>query len=157
MTVLHTSPVLPALDNPVPSGQKRLAAWLADPTPEPSMVPALDVASLQRKYGPESARAPRMQEGTFRAEMSMRVDQFERLRNDRVNQFVIGMNQRGWDLDTSRNIQVYPGVHPALDLATQKPVIGLREFVVRAWFRCRTPEPLRLDLPPELLKPLKVA
>lgn len=155
--VLHTSPVLAPLDNPEMSGAKRLRQWFADKTPEPSVLPGLDVAALQRKYHPDRGRAPRMLEGTFRVELGMRMDTFNRIRDDRVNRFVIEMNRRGWDLDLSQNIQVYPGIHPAIDLTTGKPMIGLREFVVRAWFKFRNPEVQRLELDPAWLKPIEAA
>lgn len=154
MTVLHTSPVLPALDNPELSGAKRLRSWLSDKTPEASMVPGLDIAALQRKYHPDRGRAPRMLEGTFRVELSMRIDTFNKIRDDRVNRFVIEMDRQGWDLDTSQNIQVYPGIHPAVDLTTGRPVIGLREFVVRAWFKYRNPIVQRVELDPAWLQPV---
>ena len=49
------------------------------------------------------------------------------------------------------------GIHPAVDLASGKPVIGLREFVVRAWFKLRNPVVQRMQLDPAWLKPITVA
>ena len=171
MVGIITEPVLPALDNPEPTEAKlgrtygRRIDWAkveAEGRAErgkavEQAAPAVDVARIQRELDATSPYAPRLKMGTFKAPIGMRGSQFEKLRNERVQVFADHLYRQGWDLMRSRRIEVWPGPNPARDLATGLPLLGEREFIVRAWFTHRRPEPLRIELPGELLAPIQLA
>ena len=152
MTALMVGESPSALVDPIPTGAKRIDQFVKSGDADLRDL-TLDVAGLQRKYGPERAYAPRMFEGTFKVPLGVSGQVYERVRNEKVRKFVEAWGKRGFDWLSDRHIQVYPGMYPAHDTLTNLPLLGEREFIVRAWFRHRSPKPIRLELPPHLLRP----
>lgn len=158
--------VEPALDAPEPSAIKRSAKWAAGidwdkvGTPVestgPVEIPGLDVAALQRKYGPHTAYWPREQWGTFTAPLGATHAQFEQIKYQAIRRWLDHMDREGWQFRSEYRIQVYNGVYPAYDLRDRAPRLDLREFRVRACFVKRHPETIRLELDPELLAPFTI-
>lgn len=154
----------PALNAPEPSAIKRTAKWaagidwskLGEKSEGPKEIPALDVAAIQRKYGPHTAYWPREMWGTFTAPIGATHAQFERLKYDAVRKWLEHMDREGWQFRSEYRIQVYDGVYPAYDIRDRAPRLDLREFRVHAWFCRRDPETVRLELDPELLEPFTV-
>jgi hypothetical protein len=154
--LLDSSEVVSPFVDPVPTGHKRLAAWHQEAAAEPVTIPGLDVAALQAAYGPETGHAPRVFEGTFRIPVGVRMSTYEQLRDAAVKKYIEQMNRRGYDLYGGQRIQVQPGMYPAVDLLSGLPLLDMRECIVRAWFVCRKPGVVRIELPPELLEPTHV-
>lgn len=152
MVGLVTSGVVDALDNPEPSGQKRLRQWR---NAGRAVTPGLDASLLRAKYGPDTAGAPRMIEGCFKLPLGTSWNAYLSHRNDCVTRFVNEMSKQGFDVDRSREIKVYPGIYPAIDVSTGVSDLGNREFVVRGWFRKHDPKTIRLELPGYLFDPIK--
>lgn len=144
------------LVNPTPTKVKREAAFTkrlkgAARRDGALEIPALDCAALSRKYGMERAYEPKMHEGTFVAPLGIKPDQYQRLRNDMIHRFLDAMDKQGWDFVADQRIQVYPGIYPARDLVSGLDLLDRREMVIRAHFQFRNPQPIRLELPPELV------
>lgn len=152
MVGLVTSGVVDALDNPIPSGAKRLANWRNAGS---AVTPGLDARMLRAKYGPDNAGKPRMIEGTFKIPLGTSWNAYLSHRNDCVNRFVNAMDKQGFDVDRSQQIKVYPGIYPAIDVTTSLPDVGSREFVIRGWFRKHNPKTIRLELPGYLFDPIQ--
>lgn len=152
---------LPALVAPIPTAQKRAAAFgqridwqvVADGAKdrEPVVLPALDIAKMQDTYHPANGNKPRVLTGTFRVPLGMPRVIYERVRNQAVAVFLKMMGKKGYDL--AGRVTVFPGVYPARDLLSGAALLGEREFMVQAAFVYRAPKVIRLELPPSWREP----
>jgi len=157
--------IVPALDNPTPTAQKRLDEFNAKinwdefgkkkPT-GPKDIPALDVAALQARYGPQTAYWPREHWGTFRAPVGATRGQYERIKYDAVRKWLDHMNREGWQFRSEYRIQVFDGQYPAYDLRDRIPLFDQRQFNVRAYFCKRQPTTIRHELDPIVVEPFRV-
>lgn len=154
MVALKLGATPEALVDPTPTGAKRVDRFWKSGDADLREQP-LDLAALRRKYAPERGYAPRMFEGTFRVPLGVTGMAYERERNEKVRRFLEAWSKRGFDWLSERRVQVYPGMYPAVDVLSGLPLLGEREFIVRAWFRHRSPKPVRLELPPHLLRPVR--
>lgn len=119
--------------------------------------PGVDPAALSRRYGGDAAYAPRLQQATFKVPLGVSASSYEAERTRKIHLWINRMAKQGWDWCSDRRIQVLPGHYPAYDTDDRGrvvPDLGAREFVVRAHFRQRSPEFIRTEIRPELLRPL---
>ncbi len=160
-TNMNSSPLSDALHNPTPTKIKRGRQYAAvrDAKRAAGIAPkreytmeALDTAALSRKYGMDRAHHPRRKTGTFHVPLDVSPRTYQGIRDGAINTFIEYMDKEGWDFVSDLRIQVYPGVYPARDLATGLDLLDRREFLVQAHFRFRNPQPVRIELPPELLE-----
>ena len=167
MTAVIVEPKVEAFDAPETTAEKlgrRFAQRIdwdrvdreSQQNKAPVHVPGLDLAQLRWQVSPEHAYAPKMQEGTFRVPVGIRWSQYEKLRDQRALIWVTELSRMGWDLCQERGITAYPGPYPAHDLHNGLPDLGMRECILRAWFRHRKPEPIRLELPSSYFEPLTI-
>jgi hypothetical protein len=121
-------------------------------------LPGLDGRALTRIYGMDAPRKPQWKLATFRAPLGATQSQYEKLRDKAIEKTVRAMSKQGWDLlaDTNHRPKVSPGVYPAWDLRDNVAILDQREFVLGMWFTFRNPKPVRLELPPHLLRPVTV-
>lgn len=162
--------LVPALNNPTPTADRKIAAYerqlaqrggmtqLLKDSPESQTVAGVDAAALSRQYGMDNARAPQWKEATFQAPIGATDEQYAKIRFDAIRTFIKTMNSRGFDALTSAAYQprVSPGVYPAYDLASGFALLDRREMIVGMWFTFRNPKPVRIELPPHLLQPYTV-
>jgi hypothetical protein len=160
MTGLVLGDVMPTLDDPEPSETKLGRAWGAtldwDRALETAGAPTvaraapLDKAALERRYGPETAYAPRWHTGTFRVPYGMRIAQFEELCREMARRWFEWKHKQGYDLVNGVAPAIDPGPNPSRDLQTGLLVPGYRDYLIRAQFVKRQPETRRLEVPGEL-------
>ena len=118
--------------------------------------PGLDVETLQAKYGAKHAQRPRTIEGSFMIPVGATEDLYYRERERCIKAFIEAFEAQGWHWETNTRIQVFPNRYPAYDLKSEVMRPDMVEFGVRAQFVFRNPEPMRVELPPELLEDQKV-
>ena len=122
-----------------------------------STVPGLDGEALSRKYSSEQrAYHPRILQGTFDVFVPMDWAHYEKRRNHAILRFIDAMDKQGWRWDSTRKITVRPGMYPAVDPITGISLPDRQEFVVEGWFRFEKPEPIRVELEPEVREPLEL-
>jgi len=149
--LLKTRPPAVPVAPPVQTAEKRLHSWARsgfDSGPNEG----LDIAALKARYSPDRAYEPRMYEATFRVPLGASGEAFATEQAYNVYRWIAVWEKRGFDWLKERGVQVYPGRYPAHDLATGCYILDEREFVARAWFRCRSPKTNRLEIRPELLQ-----
>lgn len=149
--LLRTQPRHPDLVNPEPTLAKHIRAWRGR---EPRVIPGLDPASLSVKYSKDGGYGPRMVEGTFPLPLGATTDEVERRCREALNRLVNAMAKRGFDLVTSQPPAFSSGRYPHHDLRDNVPVLDQRDYICRAWFRMRSPQPIRTELKPEWLRPI---
>jgi hypothetical protein len=114
--------------------------------------PGLDVATLQAKYGAKDAQRPRVIEGSFMIPVGASEETYYRERETCVKAFIEAFEAQGWHWETNTRIQVFPNRYPAYDLKAEVMRPDMVEFSVRAQFVFEKPEPMRIELPPDLLE-----
>ncbi len=150
---------MPGLDDPTTTAEKRLARWTSRLDWEalgergPVLVPGLDARALSRKYGMEAAARPQLIECTFKVPFGVSRTPYLRYRKRALVRMVQALDKMGYDLVPEMGIRVEKGMYPAVDLRDGKPDPDRREMRILAYFRFRKPEPVRIELPPELLAP----
>lgn len=158
--LLRTTPTPAALIDPELSSVKKARQWQRAGMPGLTReAPVLNVRDLNLRYGADQARAPKLKEATFNVPLGTTQATYERVRDQHIGKWLHAMQAKGWDpcLDSQHRIQIYPAIYPAPDLQTGLSDLGSREFRVRAWFQFRDPKPLRLEIEPELLQPVRAA
>lgn len=163
MTAVHLGDVIPALDNPEPTGAKLGRQWgrgidwdaVQATASEPSTAVAAPLDRQRLRQTPESAYAPRWHTGSFRCPLGIRGPTFQAHCADQAKRWMEEMRRRGFDVWSSTRIQIDPGPYPAKDLATGLSLLGEREMLIRAQFVERHPETVRLELPGELFEAFK--
>ena len=162
--------LVPALDRPTPTADRKIAAYrqrraqrggMAALVRQPHAtytIPAVDTTALSRQYGMENASLPKWHEATFQAPLNATWQQYEKIRDDAMKQFIGVMTMKGYTLlaNESYRPRVSPGVYPAYDLMDGYAVLDRREFIIGMWFTFRNPKPVRIELPPHLLAPYTV-
>jgi hypothetical protein len=155
----------PALNDPTPTAEKRLNDFNRridwdrvgkTKSAGPKDIPALDVATLQRQYGPQTAYRPREMWGSFRAPVGATHAQYERIKYDAVRTWLDHMDREGWQFRSEYRIQVFDGMYPAYDIRDRIPLLDQRQFNVRAFFCKRNPETIRHELDPLVTEPFRV-
>ena len=156
MTLIVASRVPETVD-PEHTARKRLDAWMRKLAKEgePEVMPGLDLDALRAKYNPSRAYEPRMMEATFMVPLSVSEAAFATEQGRKVWKWVDSMMKRGWDWCRDKGVQIYPGRYPAHDLRDQSYVLDHREFVARAWFKKRDPQPVRTEINPRLLRSVR--
>lgn len=158
--------LVPALDRPTPTADRKVAAYrqrraqrggmaaLVKDAPTSYTYAPLDAAALSRQYGMAEASAPKWMEATFQAPLGCTTAQFEKIRLEAFQKFIKTMKARGYEPRVNENYRprVSPGVYPAVDLMDGYPVLDRREMIIGMWFTYRNPKPVRLELPPHLLR-----
>ena len=114
--------------------------------------PGLDVDALQTKYGAKGAQRPRVIEGSFMIPVGASEEAYYRERESCVKAFIQAFEAQGWHWETSTRIEVFPNRYPAYDLKAEIMRPDMVEFSVRAQFVFEKPEPIRVELPPDLLE-----
>lgn len=172
MVGVVTEPLVPEYANPEPTTEKlgrnfgaridwekvdRLGRERDERGDGTRVVPGVDVAAIQRRVGPDTARAPKLHEATYRIPIGVRRAQYVALRNDAIRTWLDAMHRKGWDLYVPKGrkkpIAAYPGPYPYQDLASGLAQMDAREGRLRAYFTMRDPEPLRIELDPVLVAP----
>lgn len=153
------------LDNPVPTKEKRLAAFsermagvdLAELAREKKqhVIPGIDCLALSRQYGMERAHLPQKMEGTFKVPVGISEKEFREKTTWALATWVKVMEKQGWEFvsDRAYPLQVVPGTYPAYEVNTNLPLVGQREMLILAWFRKRSPRRRIIEVPRELLEP----
>ena len=163
MTGLILGDVLPALREDAQDTATKLGEaygrgidWdnvpAADASAPPPVSSGINPREIEREYGPEAAYKPRMYEMTFRVPLGITQPMYERYRDEMLRKWIGAMDRRGFDLVSMGRIKVYPGINPARDLQTGRPIPGQREMIGRAYFTERHPEVVRVEIPGELLE-----
>ena len=126
----------------------------------PTEIPGIDMEETRRMYGPEQGYLPHYFTCTFRVAKDIAIRHYEQLRDGAIKKWLGVMNSKGYDLVTSgpgRPIIVRPAMSPAFDIVSGVYLLGTVEVRARAAFVMRHPKVVTIELPPELLKPTKVA
>ena len=154
MTLLKLSaPFAPAADT-THSSVKRIRQWRNDGKREASYHAPLDVARVQRVYGPETGHDAREHSMVFRVPVGISAAQYERLRNERISQWLEIMRKSGWDWVTTTSITVDKFIYPARFEDGFGSDLSRREMKATTTFTHRNPGVVRIDLPPALLEPI---
>ena len=147
---------------------------------EPTVVAPLDVPSLNAKYGMERAHWPRLKYATFRVPEDSSMAHFQELLKRSAlrllqreglegNELVSlsqaderWLRQRGWfEAEYLGEKPIIVGGHgPAFELSDDgvaSPMAGMLEITIKANFRHRNPQPLRVELDPVLTNPIEIA
>ena len=154
MVLLHTSPVVPGTVNPERTMQKWTRKWLADPTPEPTVLPGLDLAALRRKYGPHRAYEPKPFKATFQVPLGAHDATFAKEQAKVVGKWIERQEKRGWTFVGSKDVHITEGMYPAKDIETGEMILDKREYIAIAWFTHNAPTTERLEIPAWMLEPL---
>ena len=158
--------LVPALDRPTPTADRKIAAYrqrraqrggfadLVQTAPREYTIPGVDTAALSREFGMANAAAPKWLEATFQAPLGCTAAQFEKIRFAAIAKFIKAMKARGYDpkINEAYRPRVSPGVYPAQDLESGFALLDRREMIIGMWFTFRNPKPVRLELPPHLLR-----
>lgn len=144
----------PDLANPEPTIAKHVKAWTGS---EPRVIPGLDARALSIKYGKDGGYGPRMVEGTFPLPLGASAAEVERECHRALERMIGTMSKRGFDVCTDRRPAFYKGRYPHHDLRDDIDVLDRRDYICRAWFRMRSPEPIRTELKPEWTRPIDVS
>ncbi len=166
--LIKAAPLVDAADNPTKTADKRLREFMPRLDWErlryqerrEITIPGVNLASVKREWGPHNAGKPRIEEATFRVSVGITWPLYERERNEAVAKFLKVMDSKGYDLKPwpgrKQPIIVSPGVYPAVDLYTGLPLIGEREFIIRAHFSMRRPKLITLEFESELFQPTTI-
>jgi hypothetical protein len=151
---------MPGLDDTTTTAAKRIGRWLSQVDwanigkrkKRDVVVPGLDTASLSRKYGMEAASAPQPIEATFTVPFGVTRTLYLQYRQRALKRMIEGLDKMGWEFVPKLGIEVTKGMYPAVDLRDRKPDFDKREMRIRAFFRFRKPEPVKIELPKELVE-----
>lgn len=150
MSLLRTQPTPEPFDQPEYTAAKRIRKGQQEGFRTASSVPGLSGYALEAAYGPHTWHLPRQYEMTMRVPLGCSPQALDNESRLRVVTWVRHMAQQGLDICNERKLQFYPGVYPAVDPITNLALLGEREYVVRAWFRSRSPRPATIELPAHL-------
>ena len=133
-----------------PTALKRLREWFERGTREPRSSPPLDVERLRRRYGPETAYAPKTVMGTFTAPNDGTTTAFRHECARKIRLWLDEMARQGLDW-TGQTITLRNGMtHPRSPF--NEPIAGAREYIVATAFVERHPTITRLQIDPALLE-----
>ena len=154
--LLKTGESVEGTVNPEITGAKRIRRANAERWRNQGVAAPIDISLLSRRYGGDAAYAPRLKQATFKVPLGVSPDAFRKEQGFKVWTWINRMQKMGWDWLSDRKIQVYPGHYPAYETDHEGgivPILDMREFIARAWFRQRKPEFIRTEVRPELLEP----
>jgi hypothetical protein len=165
--LINTGDIVPELNNPISTATKKFAKFASSidfnkvekkgKEKSDIVIPGLDVDRLKDRYGPDNMYAPRLMEGTFRIPIGTRWATYEKIRNEKVRQFVNHMSKMDFEWVSSTPIKVVPGVYPARDVMNKNvPILDERECIVQAYFVKRNPEVYRIELDPKITNAFNV-
>lgn len=113
----------------------------------------LDVASLQQRLNKGRGTPLRWRRAGFRCPVDATDGQRWRIMEQAVKTFIAVMAKDGWELRSK--ITVLDSAYPALELSDKpedtKEIQGYKEYVVKGLFEKVNIQPLRIELPTELL------
>ena len=122
------------------------------------VIPGLDVAALNAKYGMAHANDPKPHGMTFRCRVGGTPEEYrrryEQAKFTALKRWIDWERKNGWELIPSLRIQIMPWVFPAVDLLDGQPLSDQREFRVQAYFYLNYSRVQRMVLPPEITKPV---
>jgi hypothetical protein len=160
MTLIRTEEAMPGLSDTTTTAAKRIGRWLDQVDWEnlgrrkrmDTLIPGLDAARLSRKYGMEAASAPQPIEATFTVPLGVTRTRYLEYRKRALKRMIEGLDKMGWEFIPKLGIEVTKGMYPAVDLRDRKPDFDKREMRIKAFFRFRKPEPVKIELPKELVE-----
>ena len=110
----------------------------------------LDTGRIQKKMDRLNSQPLQRKTMTFHIPSDMRPEQRERVAKEKIGQGLRHMDREGWRLHS--DLEVF-GPFPCTDPVTNLPILGEREYRVRAVFQYMpTPKPIRIPLDPRIVK-----
>lgn len=115
----------------------------------------VDVAALQQRLNKGHNTPLRWKSGCFRCPVDATDGQRWQIMEQAVKVFITLMAKEGWELRSK--VTILDSAYPALELSDKtqetKPMEGFREYVVKAVFEKLDFKPMRIELPPHLIRP----
>ncbi len=113
-------------------------------------VMGVDVAALQAKHNVLNQHPIRWLTGTFACPRAARPDQYLKVRNKAIERFVRAMERKGWEL--YGRIGVYQSTFPVTEPGGIVIQYDKQEYTIKAMFRHLHQRPMRVEIPPHLIR-----
>lgn len=127
----------------------------SDFRPSPPPKPGVDVAALQKRLDPWRDNPLRYLRGTFRCPREATSAQRTEIMADAVKVFVLAMAKQGWEQHSRIQILDSPYEAHAGPESTDPVMPDYQEYIARGVFQKIDLKPVRIELPPDLVKELE--
>ena len=109
----------------------------------------LDIAAINARTRQAATTALRWHTGTFKVPVDVSGPVFDRLKRIAGERWREMMAKRGWTLRSKLYLE---GPFPCFDLRDQVVLPGHREYRIRGTFQKDNPQPVRYEVPKDLVK-----